>query len=613
MASVFKRKRKVKLDNGKIVVRQSLKYYTRLTDADGIKRTIPLFTDKTASEQRAGQLQKEIELAKAGIVNPYAEQRKKPLADHLKDFKQFLLDKGDTEDHARLTHNRVKAILTGCKIVLISDVRASRIQRYLAERRQSGLGTKTCNYYLTAAKGFFNWMVDDNRIGENPIAHLRSQNSNADIRRVRRSLEPDEIRRLLETTAAGPDRFGMGGYERSLLYRLAAETGLRANEIRSLKVKGFDFDGLTVTVEAGHSKRRREDTQHLRQGTAALLREFFKDKMPNAKAFGGTYKRLTKRTSDILKADLADAGIPYVDDAGRYADFHSLRHTTGSLLAASGVHPKVAQSILRHSDINLTMSRYSHVLRGQESEAIEGLPDFSLPSSQSQRATGTDSRPVGTAETAPKELTPKLTPFLTPTAFPACNRSAAVGNGPGNLQENTNGDNCLKNGELDTESPPLAAVGMGEKEVGRGGFEPPTHGFSVRCSRWDTGYLCRKGTKASHTSQPEASERLVTTLTKSYLCQSGSPRAFRLSRSAILAELPFFGLSSAVSKLIPCLMPLASGRISGVRRVSRVPQSHRHLGQMGRSCDCQVPDEGVHGGNDACILQSHISDDVRQK
>jgi hypothetical protein len=32
----------------------------------------------------------------------------------------------------------------------------------------------------------------------------------------------------------------------------------------------------------------------------------------------------------------------YSDSAGRVADFHSLRHTTGSWLAAAGVHPKVA-------------------------------------------------------------------------------------------------------------------------------------------------------------------------------------------------------------------------------------------------------------------------------
>jgi len=53
-------------------------------------------------------------------------------------------------------------------------------------------------------------------------------------------------------------------------------------------------------------------------------------------------------------------GKSTLDDAGRYAVFHSLRHSTGSLLAAAGVHPKVAQSIMMHSSINLTMSRYTH-------------------------------------------------------------------------------------------------------------------------------------------------------------------------------------------------------------------------------------------------------------
>ena len=95
--------------------------------------------------------------------------------------------------------------------------------------------------------------------------------------------------------------------------------------------------------------------------------------------FGGIFN-LPSRTGDMIHADLADAGISYVDDSGRYADFHSLRYTTGSLLAASGVHPKVAQSLMRHSDINLTLSRYSHVFKGQENEAIAKLSDLSQPS-----------------------------------------------------------------------------------------------------------------------------------------------------------------------------------------------------------------------------------------
>ena len=79
---------------------------------------------------------------------------------------------------------------------------------------------------------------------------------------------------------------------------------------------------------------------------------------------------------NALKFDLASAGIDYCDEHGKYADFHSLRHTTGSLLAASGVHPKVAQTIMRHSDIRTTMNIYTHALRGQEQKAINSLPDL---------------------------------------------------------------------------------------------------------------------------------------------------------------------------------------------------------------------------------------------
>ena len=74
----------------------------------------------------------------------------------------------------------------------------------------------------------------------------------------RRALEIDELRRLLEVTKNGPTRFGMTGYERYLLYRLAAETGLRANELRSLKVCSFDFDKLTVSAAGAYTKNKRE-------------------------------------------------------------------------------------------------------------------------------------------------------------------------------------------------------------------------------------------------------------------------------------------------------------------------------------------------------------------
>jgi len=78
----------------------------------------------------------------------------------------------------------------------------------------------------------------------------------------------------------------------------------------------------------------------------------------------------------MLREDLEKAGVEYLDEQSRYADFHSLRHTFISNLAMSGVHPKIAQSLARHSDINLTMNRYTHVLLETQSDALEGLPEL---------------------------------------------------------------------------------------------------------------------------------------------------------------------------------------------------------------------------------------------
>ena len=91
----------------------------------------------------------------------------------------------------------------------------------------------------------------------------------------------------------------------------------------------------------------------------------------------------------MLRADLEDAGIAYSDDAGRVVDFHALRHTFISNLAAGGVHPKRAQELARHSTIMLTMDHYTHVSRSELADALDVLPDVSSTGAETVRATGT--------------------------------------------------------------------------------------------------------------------------------------------------------------------------------------------------------------------------------
>ena len=412
--------------------KRAKKWYIEFRDHLQIIRRVPAFEDKRQSEALGRQVQRLVNsriageqpdanltrwlecvpnklrtnLVRINLIEPQRGAAGKPLSQHLEDFKQSLLAKGNSAGHVTKTIARIEKVFNGCKFKTWTDMSASRIQHFLSVMRngEGGIGAQTFNYYLKSVKQFCKWMVQDRRAGESPVEHLRSINVRTDRQHDRRALEPDEIRCLLENTKKGPFRYKMTGLERSMLYRLAIETGLRANELRNLTVSSFDLDNCTVTVQAAYSKHRQQDVLPLRPDTAQELRGFLKGKLPQAHAFN-----VPNRTADMIRADLEDADIPYVDDSGRYADFHSLRHTTGSLHAASGTHPKVAQALMRHSTVELTLGRYSHLYRGQETEAIAGLPDLSLPSKLKQKAakTGTDNQDFS-PETTRKNLAQNL-------------------------------------------------------------------------------------------------------------------------------------------------------------------------------------------------------------
>ena len=93
----------------------------------------------------------------------------------------------------------------------------------------------------------------------------------------------------------------------------------------------------------------------------------------------------------MLRRDLEAAGIAYRDKAGLVADFHSLRHTFVTNLARGGAHPKDAMDLARHSDINLTMARYSHTRVVDRAKALAALPNVAggPDGPEQQRATGT--------------------------------------------------------------------------------------------------------------------------------------------------------------------------------------------------------------------------------
>jgi integrase len=54
-------------------------------------------------------------------------------------------------------------------------------------------------------------------------------------------------------------------------------------------------------------------------------------------------------------------------------DYHGLRHGFASMLLASEVHPKIVQTALGHSTVQITLDVYSHLLPGMGRDAANKI------------------------------------------------------------------------------------------------------------------------------------------------------------------------------------------------------------------------------------------------
>jgi integrase len=227
-------------------------------------------------------------------------------------------------------------------------------------------------------------------------------NVSTDRRHDRRALSSEEFAALIAAARSGPPIEGISGPDRAMLYILAGWTGFRKGELGSLTLRSLNLDGNppTATVAAGFSKRRRDDTQVLHPALVIQLRSWFATKRRlklneplfpiSGRITGGT----DRKTHKMIQLDLATARakwiddaksakqrrerdksdfLAYCDDSGRYADFHSLRHTFITQLAQAGISPRMAQTLARHSDIRLTLGVYTHVDLQEQVAAIQLL------------------------------------------------------------------------------------------------------------------------------------------------------------------------------------------------------------------------------------------------
>ena len=337
-------------------------------------RTFPLHvSDKRVAQQKLTKLIEELEREAAGIGAPRVQREagQTPLLTHLRAFLAECEATGRSRNTLGKYAHSLPKLFGRCRWVALRDITEDS---FTAWREKSGLSPKTLNDCLSNMGAFLNWMKRRRLIVANPLEHVRKV-SNDSPGNFRRALSVDEITRLLRVAPS----------HRATIYQTILYTGLRRQEINGLRWGDFDF---TVTptrlkVPSSISKNRKESVHFLRPELTETLKAF---RPAEAKAGDWAFRGQVPRVP-TFKRDLAAAGIPFEDERGRRVDLHALRTTFGTLLSASGVSPRVAMELMRHSDLKLTMKVYTDASQLPLIAEAARLPSFSLPWNDSKERT----------------------------------------------------------------------------------------------------------------------------------------------------------------------------------------------------------------------------------
>ena len=497
MASLFKQTyTSTDKKTGQRVRRKSKKWYGQYTDERGRTRRVALCTDKSAAQAMLTERVRKAQRIRAGLSDPCESQLERPLKEHIDEFERHLRLKDSSDVHINQSIRQIRKVAEDCGFLRLSDFNADRFAEWLDALLASGRANRTFNSYLAAVRGFCRWLVKMRRLPSDPLAHISQRNSETDRRVVRRSLTADEFSRLLLAAANGPEVQGIPGTQRALLYLVACWTGLRRGELASLTRRSFDFSGEApiVRVQAAHSKRRRNDAVPLHPGIAGLLQQWL-DNEASPDAGQPVFSLRTasgklRDTAKMMQVDLQAARDKWIedgcDDAEQeerrqteflsyettqgVADFHANRHTFISNLSRAGVSAKMAQSLARHCNVNLTLSVYTHVETSEQAQAVAKLPPPPTSILAETSEDGPVSNSVGPAG--------NLTLQLTQESDISCPEASAGVRPPPPEPPDTPPPKSLQRSTIGRSCPSLAE----SDEMRAQGLEPWTYGLKVRCS-----------------------------------------------------------------------------------------------------------------------------------
>jgi len=251
---------------------------------------------------------------------------------------------------------------------LLSEITARDVDDF-KKFRLKDVSASTVNRELQCIRSLFNLAKRWNRFfGNNPVSEARLIQVNNQKERI---LSNDEEDRLL----------ALSNPHLKPILITALNTGMRKNEILTLKWSNIDQDTGVITLEHTNTKTKRTRRIPINSILRKLLLEQRLKSGGNDYVFLGPSGNAYRRHDSIkgsFERTCKNAGIEGLR-------FHDLRHTAATRMVEAGASIVAVSKILGHSDIKMTM-RYTHPDTSLK-EAVELLTKSNISDSLTDRFT----------------------------------------------------------------------------------------------------------------------------------------------------------------------------------------------------------------------------------
>ncbi len=224
----------------------------------------------------------------------------------------------------------------------LADLTTEAVERILADRRARVQPISVHRTYRTL-RTFCCWCARTGRMPADPMASLRMRAPKT----LPRVPTDDDVRALLAVCPATPE-----GRRNRLLIALAADSGLRKEELRRLRIA--DVDSATRLIRVVSGKGQKDGVGFFGEATASLLRAWLAvhpDPRPLCFLFVTRQGELlgASAIARILYRLSRRAGLP------RKIGPHALRHYAATALLRRTGDLELTRRVLRHETLAMTL------------------------------------------------------------------------------------------------------------------------------------------------------------------------------------------------------------------------------------------------------------------